>query len=76
MLITQVPTEWWEDRDWQWENKIDPDRSSHKRWFPSKWSAYSWYKDPLESVKIIDHFVIGRAYRPQHNTSEIEEPTS
>ncbi|KAG2663741.1 hypothetical protein I3760_16G047800 [Carya illinoinensis] len=64
LAVDKVPQAWTEDPDWQQEKKIDPERSSHKRWFPSKWrSASSWCKDPLESVKIIDHFVIGRENR-------------
>ncbi|KAF5444980.1 hypothetical protein F2P56_034071 [Juglans regia] len=62
--VDKVPWAWREDPDRQREKKIDPERSSHKRWFPSKWMADSSCKDPLESVKIIEQFVIGRENRP------------
>ncbi|XP_040998135.1 uncharacterized protein LOC121244170 [Juglans microcarpa x Juglans regia] len=64
LAVDKVPWAWREDPDWQREKKIDPERSSHKRWFPSKWMADSSCKDPLESVKIIEQFVIGRENRP------------
>ncbi|XP_040998134.1 uncharacterized protein LOC121244169 [Juglans microcarpa x Juglans regia] len=64
LAVDKVPRAWMENPKWQREKKIDPERSSHKRWFPSKWMADYPCKDPLESVKIIDQFVIGRENRP------------
>lgn len=58
-LNVQVPKEWKLDPDWDGETK-HPHELSHLRRFPSKWRAAIAHQDPVRTVKIVDHFVIGR----------------
>lgn len=67
-LNMQVPKEWKLDPDWDGELK-HPQQSSHLRKFPSKWSAASPQQDPLNTVKIIDHFVIQQTRKPDFGAS-------
>lgn len=53
----QVPKEWKLDPDWDGELK-QAQQLSHVRKFPSKWSAATAHQDPIQTVKIVDHFVI------------------
>lgn len=56
MLLFQVPKDWKLDPEWDAEPK-QPLQPSYLRKFPSKWRASS-SPDPVNSVKIVDHFVI------------------
>lgn len=53
----QVPKEWKLDPEWDNEVK-QPQQASHHRKFPSKWRANALYQDPVNTVRIVDHFVI------------------
>ncbi|KAF2324413.1 hypothetical protein GH714_013765 [Hevea brasiliensis] len=53
----QIPKEWKLDSQWDAEPK-QPQQMSHHRRFPSKWRAVTSQQDPLNTVKIVDHFVI------------------
>ncbi|XP_062019886.1 uncharacterized protein LOC133736424 isoform X1 [Rosa rugosa] len=57
LAVDKVPKEWKLDPDWDAEPK-QPQQMSHRRKFPSKWSAKAAQQDPLHNVKIVDHFVI------------------
>lgn len=59
----QVPKEWKLDPDWDAEPK-QPQQMSHLRKFPSKWSAAAAQQDPVNTVKIVDRFVISRTDKP------------
>nr|CAD1820546.1 unnamed protein product [Ananas comosus var. bracteatus] len=58
LAVDKVPKEWKLDPDWDAEPK-QPLQLSHFRRFPSKWKAASG-PDPVNSVRIIDHFVVER----------------
>lgn len=66
-LDTQVPKEWKLDPDWDGEQK--PQQLSHLRRFPSKWSAATPHQDPINTVKIIDQFVIRQTEKPDFTAS-------
>ncbi|RWW83323.1 hypothetical protein BHE74_00008174, partial [Ensete ventricosum] len=51
-----VPKDWKLDSKWDTEPK-QPLQLSHLRKFPSKWTAATG-TDPVNSVRIVDHFVI------------------
>ncbi|KAI9201700.1 hypothetical protein LWI28_027717 [Acer negundo] len=57
LAVDKVPKEWKLDPDWDGEPK-QAQQMSHLRKFPSKWSAAIAQQDPLNTVRIIDHFVI------------------
>lgn len=59
LAVDKVPKEWKLDPDWDGETK-HPHELSHLRRFPSKWRAAIAHQDPVRTVKIVDHFVIGR----------------
>lgn len=61
----QVPKEWKLDSHWD----AEPKQLSHHRKFPSKWSAAAVQQDPLNTVKIVDHFVIRQTKRPDFGAS-------
>ncbi|PKA64069.1 hypothetical protein AXF42_Ash005081 [Apostasia shenzhenica] len=56
LAVDKVPKDWKLDPDWDSEPK-QPLQLSYLRRFPSKWRAASAV-DPVNSVKIVDHFVI------------------
>lgn len=58
LAVDKVPKEWMLDPEWDSEVR-GPQQMSHHRKFPSKWRAASG-TDPLNSVRIVDHFVIER----------------
>ncbi|KAL0917207.1 hypothetical protein M5K25_012255 [Dendrobium thyrsiflorum] len=58
LAVDKVPKEWKLDPDWDAEPK-QPLQLSYLRRFPSKWKAASSV-DPINSVRIVDHFVIHR----------------
>lgn len=51
--------------------KEQPEKNklSHERAFPSKWRAAPPYQDPLETVRIIDQFVIPQKDRPADSST-------
>lgn len=64
----QVPKEWQLDPDWEGEPK-QAHHFSHLRRFPSKWRAATPQQDPVQTVKIIDQFVIRRTDRKDSGTA-------
>lgn len=63
-VIVKVPKEWKLDPSWEGESKI-PQNLSHQRKFPSKWRSVSSQQDPLNTVRIVDHFVIEQTVQPE-----------
>ncbi|KAG1347649.1 Cobyric acid synthase [Cocos nucifera] len=59
LAVDKVPKKWKLDPEWDAEPK-QPKQLSHRRRFPSKWKAASGL-DPVNSVRIVDHFVIQRS---------------
>lgn len=57
----QVPKEWKLDPDWDGEPK---QAQSHQRKHPSKWSASAGQQDPVNTVRIVDQFVIRQTEKP------------
>ncbi|KAJ9186698.1 hypothetical protein P3X46_002243 [Hevea brasiliensis] len=57
LAVDKIPKEWKLDSQWDAEPK-QPQQMSHHRRFPSKWRAVTSQQDPLNTVKIVDHFVI------------------
>lgn len=64
LALDKVPKEWKLDPEWDAEPK-PPLQLSHLREFPSKWRAASG-PDPVNSVRIVDHFVIQRSQDPNN----------
>lgn len=58
LAVDKVPKDWKLDPQWDSEPK-QPLQLSYQRRFPSKWKAASSV-DPVNSVRIVDHFVIHR----------------
>ncbi|CAL9226515.1 unnamed protein product [Arabidopsis halleri] len=58
--VDKVPKEWKLDKDWDAEPRSTVKMSHHRR-FPSKWCATTLQQDPVNTVKIVDHFVIRRS---------------
>ncbi|KAJ0503224.1 hypothetical protein HanHA300_Chr11g0421881 [Helianthus annuus] len=59
-----VPKEW--KLDPGWDNKVrQPHQASHHRKFSSKWRANAFHQDPVNTVRIVDHFVIQPTRRLQ-----------
>ncbi|KAG6624718.1 hypothetical protein CIPAW_16G047400 [Carya illinoinensis] len=67
--VPEVPEDWQLDPQWKQESEElrqrrefgeqeYPEELSYRREFPSKWRAAASYQDPLDTVRIIDHFVI------------------
>ncbi|PWA41881.1 calcineurin-like metallo-phosphoesterase superfamily protein [Artemisia annua] len=57
LAVDKVPKEWKLDSDW--ENELrQPQQMSHHRKYPSTWRAKSVYQDPINTLRIVDHFVI------------------
>ncbi|KAG4147137.1 hypothetical protein ERO13_D05G203800v2 [Gossypium hirsutum] len=57
LAVDKVPREWMLDPDWDMEQK-QPQQLSHRRKYPSKWSAAAGQQDPVNTVRVVDHFVI------------------
>ena len=53
----QVPKEWELDPEWNKEPNSNP-------YIPSKWMAAAWDQEPLQTVKVIEKFLIQRNDRP------------
>ncbi|CAN8246430.1 unnamed protein product [Cochlearia groenlandica] len=62
LAVDKVPKDWKLDKDWDSEPK-QSGIMSHLREFPSKWCASTSQQDPVNTVKIVDHFVIHRSQR-------------
>ncbi|PWA13675.1 calcineurin-like metallo-phosphoesterase superfamily protein [Artemisia annua] len=57
LAVDKVPKEWKLDSDW--ENELrQPQQMSHHRKYPSTWRAKSIFQDPINTLRIVDHFVI------------------
>lgn len=57
LAVDKVPKEWKLDTDWDSEPK-QAQQLSHHRKYPSKWCAAVTQQDPVNTVRIVDHFVI------------------
>ncbi|KAM3337925.1 hypothetical protein P3S68_032250 [Capsicum galapagoense] len=57
LAVDKVPKEWKLDPKWDGEPK-QPQEPSYLQKFPSKWRAASLNQDPVNTVRIIDQFVI------------------
>lgn len=68
LAVDKVPKEWKLDPHWDAEPK-QPQQLSHHRKFPSKWSAAVAQQEPLNTVKIVDHFVVRQTEKPDFGTS-------
>lgn len=55
-----MPKDWKLDKDWDSELK-QSFKMSYERHFPSKWCASTAHQDPVNTVKIVDRFVIHRS---------------
>ncbi|CAH9111228.1 unnamed protein product [Cuscuta epithymum] len=64
LAVDKVPKKWKLDSNWETEQQ----QPSHLRSFPSKWRAVSPHHDPVNTVRIVDHFVIQQ--------TEVEKPDS
>nr|GMC52332.1 uncharacterized protein LOC109149584 [Ipomoea batatas] len=60
LAVDKVPKEWKLDSNWETE----PQQPSYVRKFPSKWRATSLQQDPINTVRIVDHFVIEQTEKP------------
>ncbi|KAI3785496.1 hypothetical protein L1987_44615 [Smallanthus sonchifolius] len=60
LAVDKVPKDWKLDSCWKEESKQQEHQLSHRRQYPSKWSANSSHLDPTETVRIVDQFVIQR----------------
>ncbi|KAK6938720.1 Calcineurin-like phosphoesterase domain, ApaH type, partial [Dillenia turbinata] len=67
LAVDKVPKEWKLDPDWDAGVK-DVQQMSHKRDFPSKWSAAASHQDPVATVRIVDHFLIPRTEKTDSKT--------
>ncbi|XP_071694090.1 uncharacterized protein [Rutidosis leptorrhynchoides] len=64
LAVDKVPKEWKVDPEWENEVKHQH-HASHHRKFPSKWTANSSHQDPVNTVRVVDHFVIQQTDRFQ-----------
>ncbi|GMY28607.1 polyadenylate-binding protein RBP47C-like [Fagus crenata] len=55
--VDKVPKEWELDPEWNKEPNSNP-------YIPSKWMAAAWDQEPLQTVKVIEKFLIQRNDRP------------
>ncbi|KAK2632347.1 hypothetical protein EUGRSUZ_L01670 [Eucalyptus grandis] len=75
LVVDKVPEKWKRDKRWEEEEKQrEKTERSHLRKFPSKWiSADPSKGDPVETVRIVDYFVIQRNGE-SHQESPVTEP--
>ncbi|XP_026445875.1 uncharacterized protein LOC113346627 [Papaver somniferum] len=59
LAVDKVPKDWKLDTEWDAEAR-QPQQLSHRRRHPSKWTAVTAQQDPVNTVRIVDHFVIRR----------------
>ncbi|KAK6130929.1 hypothetical protein DH2020_035331 [Rehmannia glutinosa] len=57
LAVDKVPKAWKVDPCWEGETKL-AQNLSYRRRFPSKWRSVSSQQDPVNTVRIVDHFVI------------------
>ncbi|KAJ4840817.1 hypothetical protein Tsubulata_031615 [Turnera subulata] len=69
LAVDKVPKDWKLDSSWDAEPRW-PHQLSHHRKHPSKWSAITTQQDPINTVKIVDHFVIRKTGNPDSGASE------
>ncbi|AEE83050.1 unnamed protein product [Arabidopsis thaliana] len=62
LAVDKVPKDWKLDKDWDSEPK-QSFKMSYEREFPSKWGASTSQQDPVNTVKIVDRFVIHRSQK-------------
>ncbi|KAK4274712.1 hypothetical protein QN277_017898 [Acacia crassicarpa] len=67
LAVDKVPKDWEVDPDWVRE-PIDAEQLSYLRRYPSKWRAATAQLDPVQTVKIIDHFVIEKTDKNNRGT--------
>ncbi|KAI3726692.1 hypothetical protein L1987_66492 [Smallanthus sonchifolius] len=60
LAVDKVPKEWKLDSDWDDESKQQEHQLSHYRKHPSTWRASSFHHDPINTLQIVDSFVIQR----------------
>ncbi|XP_010455595.1 PREDICTED: uncharacterized protein LOC104737182 [Camelina sativa] len=60
LAVDKVPKDWKLDKDWDSEPK-QSFKMSYERQFPSKWCAPTAQQDPVNTVKIVDRFMIHRS---------------
>ncbi|WCJ35383.1 Calcineurin-like metallo-phosphoesterase superfamily protein [Euphorbia peplus] len=70
LAVDKTPKQWKLDSHWDAETK-QPQQMSHQRKYPSKWRAATSQQDPLNTVKIVDHFVIRQTENADTNGSVI-----
>ncbi|CAK7347583.1 unnamed protein product [Dovyalis caffra] len=70
LAVDKVPKEWKLDPHWDAEPK-QPQLSHHRK-CPSKWSAALAQQEPLNTVKIVDHFVVRQTEKPDFGTNIVE----
>ncbi|EEF52451.1 uncharacterized protein LOC8260863 isoform X2 [Ricinus communis] len=68
LAVDKIPKDWKLDSKWDGEEK-QPQQLSHQRRYPSKWRAATSQQDPLNTVKIVDSFVIRRTENPNTGAS-------
>ncbi|CAN4115090.1 unnamed protein product [Withania somnifera] len=56
LAVDKVPKEW--KLDPKWDGEPQPQEPSYLQKFPSKWRAASLNQDPVNTVRIVDQFVI------------------
>ncbi|KAL3840377.1 hypothetical protein ACJIZ3_024968 [Penstemon smallii] len=64
LAVDKVPKEWKLDPSWEGESK-QPQNHSYQRKFPSKWRSVSPHQDPVNTARIVDHFVIEQTVKPE-----------
>nr|GLL48269.1 uncharacterized protein LOC109170131 isoform X1 [Ipomoea trifida] len=72
LAVDKVPKDWKLDPYWDSELK-QPQHSSFTRKFPSKWRAASLKQDPVNTVRVVDHFVIEQTGKSDSETVNGEQ---
>uniref|UniRef100_M1D7D3 Hydrolase/ protein serine/threonine phosphatase n=1 Tax=Solanum tuberosum TaxID=4113 RepID=M1D7D3_SOLTU len=67
-MILQVPKEWKFDPNWDGES-TQPQEPSYLQKFHSKWRTTTPQQDPVNTMRIIDHFVIEQKEKPDSELS-------
>ncbi|KZV52544.1 Calcineurin-like metallo-phosphoesterase superfamily protein isoform 1 [Dorcoceras hygrometricum] len=62
LAVDKVPKEWKLDPNWEGESK-QPQNPSYLRKHPSKWRSVSSQQDPVNTVRMVDRFVIERTVK-------------
>ncbi|XP_075479193.1 uncharacterized protein LOC142520106 isoform X1 [Primulina tabacum] len=64
LAVDKVPKEWKLDPNWEGESK-QPQNLSYLRKHPSKWRSVSSQQDPVNTVRIVDRFVVEQTVKPE-----------